>query len=319
MTKRVFLFLGLTLSITWIVEFIALQNFGSFDAINQVGGAQVNMIFVLVACMFIPTLVVLFIKRVLFKENLSGLGLGFNINYWWLAGIAIPLFIALASIPVSTLQPGVSLADGQGFILDQLQSANLSDEDLAKAQESLSASALKGWWLAFFLFGVGVLAGATVNAIAAFGEEFAWRSYLQSELAHYGFWKSCLWIGLVWGIWHFPIVYGGYNYPGAPVAGMLMMTVFTALWSPLHAFVRVMGRSVYPAAIMHGVINAIGATTYIFLENGSRFSSGIMGWPGVVLAVLACVLVYFFQRCFAETWNEAWAAFLAAAPRIGAV
>lgn len=53
--------------------------------------------------------------------------------------------------------------------------------------------------------------GATVNAVFAFGEEFGWRGYLLWELAPWGFWRASFAIGVVWGLWHAPIIVAGYR------------------------------------------------------------------------------------------------------------
>lgn len=53
--------------------------------------------------------------------------------------------------------------------------------------------------------------GATVNAVFAFGEEFGWRDYLLWELAPWGFWRVSFAIGVVWRLWHAPIIVAGYR------------------------------------------------------------------------------------------------------------
>jgi len=59
----------------------------------------------------------------------------------------------------------------------------------------------------------GLFAGDTLNALFGFGEEAGWRGYLLHEWKHMQFWKASLFIGLIWGIWHAPLILLGYNYP----------------------------------------------------------------------------------------------------------
>lgn len=104
-------------------------------------------------------------------------------------------------------------------------------------------------------FGIALALGATVNAVFAFGEEFGWRGYLLWELAPLGFWKASAAIGVVWGLWHAPIIADGYNYPSFPVVGVAAMTVACLAFSPLYTYLVLRAESVLAAALVHGVFN----------------------------------------------------------------
>ena len=306
MSRKVTLFLLITFFLTWTLEFAAIAWIGDFSAVNQSGGDFTSMVFIFIACMYMPTVALLIVQKGIYHKPLKPLGLSFKMNRWWVFSILIPAVVAVLSIFVSTLEPDVTFGSGEQYLADQIANSSQSVEEAAEAEQFLQALGLSGFMLALLLFGSALVAGPTFNALTAFGEEFGWRGFLQKEWTHMGFWKSSLVIGLVWGIWHFPLIYGGYNYPGEPVLGMIMMTVFTIVWSPIHAYVAVMGRSVIPAAITHGMINAIGGFTYIFLAGGSKFTSGLMGIAGVLLAILTCGLLWVHQTRYRESFNLAW-------------
>ncbi len=67
-----------------------------------------------------------------------------------------------------------------------------------------------------------------LNMLAALGEEVGWRGALYPRLkARFGVGKGRLLGGLIWGVWHWPImILAGYNYGtqywGAPVLGPLV-------------------------------------------------------------------------------------------------
>ena len=65
-----------------------------------------------------------------------------------------------------------------------------------------------------------------VLAIVAFGEEYGWRGYLQSELFKLGRVRGVLLLGVIWGAWHWPLILMGYNYPGYPLLGVVLMTLY---------------------------------------------------------------------------------------------
>jgi membrane protease YdiL (CAAX protease family) len=76
---------------------------------------------------------------------------------------------------------------------------------------------MKAWMTAFpiHIFWIsliqGLFAGITINAVAGFGEELGWRGFLLREFDYMGFWKSSAIIGVIWGIWHAPLILQGHN------------------------------------------------------------------------------------------------------------
>ena len=306
MLRKDTLFLLLTFALTWSIEFAAIAWIGDFSTVNQPGSGFPFILLIFIACMYMPTVALLIVKKVVYHEPVKPLGFSFKMNRWWAISILIPAVVAVLSIFVSSLEPGVTLGSGEQYLADQIANSSQSAEEAAEAEQFVHALGLSGFMLALLLFGSALIGGTTFNAVAAFGEEFGWRGFLQKEWTHMGFWKSSLVIGLIWGIWHFPLIYGGYNYPGEPVLGMIMMTIFTIVWSPIHASVTVMGRSVIPAAITHGMINAIGGFTYVFLAGGSEFTSGLMGIAGVLLAILVCGILWLHQTQYKESFTYAW-------------
>ncbi len=61
-----------------------------------------------------------------------------------------------------------------------------------------------------------------------FGEELGWKVYLQDRLFPLlGGYKGVLVLGIIWGIWHYPMNAMGYNFPGQPILGNALMTAFT--------------------------------------------------------------------------------------------
>lgn len=306
MSRKVSLFLFFTFLLTWAIEFTAIAWIGDFSSVNQTGGDITAMVFIFITCMYMPTVALIIVQKGIYKEPLKPLGFSFKMNRWWVISILIPVLVAVLSIFASVLEPGVTLASGKQFLIDQISGASLASNEETDARQFVQNLGLSGPLLALLLIGSAVLAGSTFNALAAFGEEYGWRGFMQKEWANIGFWKSSFLIGVVWGIWHLPLIIGGYNYPGEPALGIIMMTIFTIVWSPIHAYVTVMGRSVIPAALMHGIINAIGGTTYIFLAGGSKLVSGLMGIAGVVVAMIFCFLLWAHQTKYNVSFNKAW-------------
>jgi membrane protease YdiL (CAAX protease family) len=239
--------------------------------------------------MFVPGAATLVVELLFRKNDARGrLGLSLRPNRWFLAALLAPAGLAILATAASLMQPGVSLAADIG---SSNLFASLSPDKIALAKQKLSALPIHPFWLALI---AGSIAGLTINGVAALGEEIGWRGFLQDEWRDLGFWRSSWLIGLVWGLWHAPFILYGYNYPGHPVAGVFMMTLWTVLLGPLIGFARLKSGSVFAAAIMHGAINGTAGAPLLVLSGGNSLTRGVLGWPGLlVLAVLNTVLFWF--------------------------
>lgn len=139
-----------------------------------------------------------------------------------------------------------------------------------------------------------------VNAPASFGEEFGWRAYLQPKLLPLGWRRAMLWMGLIWGVWHWPILALGYNYgvayPGAPWLGMLVFLWFTFTVGTLFGWLAVRGGSVWPAVIAHGALNGMANLPALFVQGDPNpllgpLVVGLIGGLGFAVAGLWAWLV----------------------------
>lgn len=175
-------------------------------------------------------------------------------------------------------------------------------------REQIAAMTVHPLWLGL---AQGLVAGATVNAIAGFGEELGWRGFLLNELRHLGFWKSSAVIGSVWGLWHAPFILQGHNYPEHPVAGVFMMIVWCLLLAPILSYVRLKAKSVIAAAIFHGTINGTAGLAVMVIAGGSDLTAGVMGLPGFIVLAALNLFLFAYERflarsplCFIFLWRE---------------
>ena len=131
--------------------------------------------------------------------------------------------------------------------------------------------------------------------VTAFGEELGWRGYLTTALSPLGFWRSALIIGVVWGLWHAPIILLGYNFNRTDFLGVVYMVVFCLVVGVLLQSSRYFTRSVWPAAVGHGALNAtftyplFWATPDFDALTGSAL--GAPGWilmGAVIVILIAC-------------------------------
>ncbi|MEY8039415.1 CPBP family intramembrane glutamic endopeptidase [Saccharopolyspora cebuensis] len=209
-----------------------------------------------------------------------------GVRRWWryglLAWLGAPVAMVLALLVGSLL--GVYQADWTGFSgLAQQQQVVVGEAETTSPASLAMAEIGK-----LFLFG-------WLNVIPAFGAEWGWRGYLSRALLPLGQPGMFVTTGVLWGLWHAPLLVLGYNYPTAPVvAAVLMMVGYCTLLGVLLGWLRLASESVWPAAIAHGFVNASAALPIVFGAAGhpiTGISEGLLGWSGwIVLGLLILVL-----------------------------
>ncbi len=125
------------------------------------------------------------------------------------------------------------------------------------------------------------------------GEEYGWRGTLQPELMKLGRIKGVALVGLIWGVWHAPIIAMGHNYPGYPVAGIFLMTLYTLGLGFILGLAFIKSGSVWVAAYLHGVNNQVYSflVMLVYRPNDPVWSFGAGVFGIVVLLAIAGLLL----------------------------
>jgi len=209
----------------------------------------------------------------------------------WLAAFWLPLAISLGAAALTLLLPGITYDPQMGGMLARL------DEPTRLVAEAQIASLPPPQVLVPLIVLQALIAGGTVNAVAAYGEEAGWRGWMHVELAPIGFWPRAVLTGLLWGLWHAPLILQGYNYPQHPVVGVAFMVAMCVGLSGPMAEVRDRTGSAVAAAIFHGVFNATAGLSVMYAVGGSDLLVGVTGAAGLgVLAVTNLGLVGWRRR-----------------------
>ena len=137
---------------------------------------------------------------------------------------------------------------------------------------------------------VALVLGLALNALTwgamfAFGEEYGWRGYLLPKLLPLGEARAAVILGVIWGLWHAPLLIVGLNYPGVNPWVAIAMFVPTAVFMSL-LFTRLYvaaGGAVLVATLLHGSLNAYGdglGSTKRFVTDNTLLTS-----PGGAIAI----------------------------------
>ena len=117
-------------------------------------------------------------------------------------------------------------------------------------------------FLTLLVIAGGILAPIIpLNIYGMLGEEFGWRAYLQPKLMPLGHRKAMVWLGLIWSVWHWPLLLMGHayglEYPGAPWLGLIAFTWLTFVFGIFLGWLTYRAGSVWPAVIGHAVHNGV--------------------------------------------------------------
>ena len=143
------------------------------------------------------------------------------------------------------------------------------------------------------------------NLVPCFGEEWGWRGYLLPKIARrMGFLPAVLLTGLIWGLWHAPIIVAGHNYgmqyPGYPWAGIAAMCVFCIVASALLSYITLKARSCWPAVLAHGAVNGTASVGVLFLADPMGYDHFLGPVPtgiiGAAFYIAAAVWIVWLMR-----------------------
>ena len=135
-------------------------------------------------------------------------------------------------------------------------------------------------WLA------SIAANLVLSIILVPGEEIGWRGYLLTRLIDAGVPNAVVVSGIIWGLWHVPLVlWGGYiQATPSPLlsAGILMITT-TSLGYVL-ARLRLDTGSIWPPIVLHAAMNTVIQAVFDPATSGADHALWV-GEAGIVTSI----------------------------------
>jgi membrane protease YdiL (CAAX protease family) len=139
------------------------------------------------------------------------------------------------------------------------------------------------------VFVINIALAATVVTIfsvrTAAGEEIGWRGFMLTRLIDAGVPMPVLVSGVIWGLWHVPLILGGVYLTGPPpaLAALLWMIVVTS-FSFVFARLRLETGSVWPAITLHAAWNSIIQAAFDAASTGASATLWV-GESGILVAL----------------------------------
>ncbi|HCG56088.1 MULTISPECIES: CPBP family intramembrane glutamic endopeptidase [Brevibacterium] len=138
--------------------------------------------------------------------------------------------------------------------------------------------------------------GSLLNVIVAFGEEVGWRGWLLTSLRPLGTWPALLIVGVIWGLWHAPLILLGYNFARPDITGLAFMVGGCVMVGILFGWLRLRTGSGWPSVAAHAALNgSAGMLLGLFIDGSASTPDmalvsflGVSGWivSAIVIAVL---------------------------------
>ena len=274
MKKRLFNYLALAFALTWIPVFVLLAMGYPYSSIA---------FFVCLFCVMLMPALSSILTRLVTKEGFKDLMLRPKFRghlRYYLAGWLLPgvLILAAAALYFAVFP---RTFDSSLSVLKMVFIKQLATRSIGT--------------IILMQMALGWLAAPFINFIPALGEELGWRGYMLPKLcALLGTKKAIPVSGIIWGLWHAPMIAAGHNYGtgywGWPVTGILAMVVFSMAYGSFLAWLTLRSGSALPAALAHGGLNGFASIGVYFCRGGAYspfvgpVATGIVGGAPVLVA-----------------------------------
>ncbi|NLF80243.1 MAG: CPBP family intramembrane metalloprotease [Clostridia bacterium] len=288
--KRILLFLAMTFAITYIYELLILP-----PALEANPAAATYLIAVV---MLFPALCVL-LTRLISREGFRDAWIlphfRGHIRYYLIGWLSPIVLIILGGLLYFLLFPGKFDAN-MGYMHESYAAAGLT----------FSAGEIKTQVILQLV--LGLLTAPLVNIFFTLGEEWGWRGYLLPKLTEkFSILPTLLISGLIWGLWHAPLIALGHNYglgySGFPWTGILAMCAFCLVVGTLFSYITLKTRSCLPAAVAHGSLNGFAAAGIMFTFSAANINpfigpapTGIIGGSGFLITALILLAMMLRQQ-----------------------
>jgi membrane protease YdiL (CAAX protease family) len=141
--------------------------------------------------------------------------------------------------------------------------------------------------------------GLVRSVSSALGEEIGWRGFLVPELSKTtSFTATSLISGIVWSLWHYPIlIYGDYNAGTPTWYGLTCFTVMVVSSSFIFAWMRLKSGSLWTGAILHGSHNLYIQGIFTPLTRNTGKTAWFIDEFGCVLPLVTIAFaIYFWSK-----------------------
>jgi membrane protease YdiL (CAAX protease family) len=275
-STAIFIFLIVTFalsSVVWLLTIHAGANTGSFG--NRVYGYGI---------MWCPALSAYITCKIL-GRNISNLAWQWGNPKYILWSYMIPLIYGLIGYTIIWVS-GAGGFYNKTFLLQMAH-------DLGWAGISLNV------FLILFLILQGVI-GMLPSMATALGEEIGWRGFLVPELFNNSnsYTKTSLLSGIIWAVWHYPLlIFGNYNAGAPSWYSLITFTIGIMSVSFIFTWFRLKSKSLWTTVMLHASHNLFIQAFFDPITIQNERTKFFTGEFGIVIPIITLFLaIYFWSR-----------------------
>ncbi len=157
--------------------------------------------------------------------------------------------------------------------------------------------------LAFIPMILMALEGTYFAGRSAMGEEIGWRGYLVPKLLEkYTPNQVSIFVGLIWALWHFPImVTGDYGNDTPLLYQLVCFTLMIVGVNFVYTWFRIKSKSLWTGVLLHTTGNLFIFHVFSDLTINTGNTPYYAGETGAVFALWGSLLIFVFLR-FGWDW-----------------
>ena len=141
------------------------------------------------------------------------------------------------------------------------------------------------------------IVGVVKNIGSTLGEEIGWRGFFIYELRKlFSFGTVSIISGLIWAIWHWPIIFLIYKGSGNMLLHITAFTVMIVAISVILAYYTFKSNSLWPAALFHSVHNIFIQKIFTPLTITNDRTTFWIDEYGLMLPIITTLFAIYFWR-----------------------
>jgi len=260
--RAVLFFLALTFGFTWSLNLFLFMS----------GGLNINL---LQLQMLIPAICAMATITLVTGERIRNFGIRLGRIKYYAWAFLIPIAV-----------------NGSAYILTHILGLARLDLSMPGLAPLLGDVTIPMEQLIPIILAQALFLGPLTGLPFTFGEEFGWRAFLLSKLLPLGRERAVILHGVIWGIWHAPIIAMGHNYPGYPLIGPVLMVVSTIFLGAFLGWIYFASNSIVAPSLAHGAINQSASIFLFFMVGLNPITGGVTGVPGLLLWGLVALVLW---------------------------
>jgi len=260
--RAVLFFLALTFGFTWSLNLFLFMS----------GGLNIS---VLQLQMLIPAICAMMTITLVTGERIRDFGIRLGRIKYYAWAFLIPIAV-----------------NGSAYILTHILGLAKLDPSMPGLAPLLGDAAIPMEQVIPIILVQALLLGPLTGLPFTFGEEYGWRAFLLSKLLPLGRGRAIILHGVIWGVWHAPIIAMGHNYPGYPLIGPVLMVVSTVFLGTFLGWIYFASKSIVAPSLAHGAINQSASILIFFMVGLNPITGGVTGIPGLLLWGLVALILW---------------------------